>query len=283
MGCAEAAHQIAVLLAAGAGMPQSWDGALGYLKHAAEAGLAVAREQLALLSPVQDLAAQARSAGPPAEIWQSLRKSVDMARWLAAPPPQMAFQSPRIGTIEGFLPLSICNWLIARARPLLAPAKVYDGATGESALEGGRTNSSADFNIAETDVVLCVVRARILSVLGLAGDALEHTTVLHYAVGQQFAPHFDFLDPAHPGLARDIAARGQRVATFLIYLNEGLEGGETDFPDLGWRYRGGKGDALLFWNVDPAGAPARLTRHAGLAPQVGEKWLLSQWLRGPKS
>ena len=103
--------------------------------------------------------------------------------------------------------------------------------------------------------------------------------VLHYETGQQFAPHFDFIDPDLPQLRADLARRGQRVATFLLYLNDDHEGGETAFPDLGWRHRGRKGDALMFWNVDPAGAPDRRTRHAGLSPTRGEKWLLSQWIR----
>jgi hypothetical protein len=50
---------------------------------------------------------------------------------------------------------------------------------------------------------------------------------------------------------------------------------------LNWRYRGAKGDAILFRNVDSTGAPDRATLHEGLAPTRGEKWLLSQWIRMP--
>ena len=56
----------------------------------------------------------------------------------------------------------------------------------------------------------------------------------------------------------------------------------TDFPDLGWRFKGARGDALWFWNVDGAGGLDLRTRHAGLAPSGGEKWLPSQWIR-PRS
>ena len=69
------------------------------------------------------------------------------------------------------------------------------------------------------------------------------------------------------------------MATFLIYLNDDYEGGETDFPMLSWRYRGRKGDALVFWNVSPQGHVERKLLHAGLPPTSGEKWLLSQWVR----
>jgi hypothetical protein len=67
--------------------------------------------------------------------------------------------------------------------------------------------------------------------------------------------------------------------TFLTYLNDDYEGGETDFPRIGYRYKGRRGDALYFVNVDGAGAPDYRTVHAGLPPASGTKWLLSQWVR----
>ena len=65
----------------------------------------------------------------------------------------------------------------------------------------------------------------------------------------------------------------------LVYLNQGFEGGETDFPLLDLKFKGRKGDALMFSNVDASGAPDRRMFHAGLPPTAGEKWLLSQWVR----
>ena len=67
--------------------------------------------------------------------------------------------------------------------------------------------------------------------------------------------------------------RGQRAATLLVYLNDDYEGGETDFPRINFRFKGGLGDALIFSNIDPAGAPDYDTVHAGLPPTTGEKWL----------
>src|SRR5689334_18536072 len=108
---------------------------------------------------------------------------------------------------------------------------------------------------------------------------MELTKVLHYQPGQQFDPHYDFIDPEVPGYAGELAARGQRLATFLLYLNDDYEGGETAFPQLGLKHKGRRGAALLFANVDRNNAPDRRTLHAGLPPASGEKWLLSQWLR----
>lgn len=67
--------------------------------------------------------------------------------------------------------------------------------------------------------------------------------------------------------------------TFLIYLNEEYEGGETAFPAIGLRYRGRAGDALFWANLDQQQLPDPLTLHAGLPPTSGEKWVFSQWIR----
>ena len=62
---------------------------------------------------------------------------------------------------------------------------------------------------------------------------------------------------------------GQRIATFLIFLNEDFEGGETDFPKAGISHRRRKGDALFWANVDslrrsrPAYLPCRQATDQG--------------------
>jgi hypothetical protein len=78
-----------------------------------------------------------------------------------------------------------------------------------------------------------------------------------------------------------VAVHGQRAMTVLIYLNDDYEGGETAFPVLGRGFKGRKGDALVFWNLMPDGAPDYRTAHIGRAPTRGEKWLFSQWVRIP--
>jgi prolyl 4-hydroxylase len=192
----------------------------------------------------------------------------------------MLSPGPAIFAIEGFLSHATCDWLKDRATAMAEPALVYDPETGEGRREGVRTNAAAQFDLERMDVVLAVVRERIARAAGLPVPGLEWTQVLHYAVGQTFDWHVDWLDPATPGYAADLAARGQRIATFLVYLNDDFEGGETAFEAGGLRHRGRKGDALMWANTLPDGSIDRRTRHAGLPPTRGEKWLLSQWLRG---
>jgi hypothetical protein len=128
------------------------------------------------------------------------------------------------------------------------------------------------------DIVLEVIRHRISAATRIPVPVFEPSQILHYNVGQEFKPHFDFLDPGNANY-RDQLNQGQRIATFLIYLNDEFEGGETQFPDIGLQFRAKAGDAIFWANVDTEGRPDALTRHAGLAPTSGEKWVFSQWIR----
>ena len=257
----------ATLLAAGVSGRPDWPQALDYLRRGAELGFPMAQAQLRLL------------AGRDGDDWKALRRAIDFKAWRVAPKPSLLSQEPRVGAFEGVASPAVCDWIIARSHDRLRPATVYD-AMGGHAVSATRGNSAAQLSLADVDLVLLAVRERLAAAAGLPVMHMDAPQVLHYAAGESFTPHFDFFDPAIPSQAADMAMNGQRVATALVYLNEaGLEGGETDFPTLGIRHRGRRGDALVFSNVDAAGQPDRRTLHAGLAPTQGEKWVLSQWIR----
>jgi prolyl 4-hydroxylase len=278
-GDAEADAVISVLIGADAKELSDWALALDYLGRSAARGWPAARKQFALLCTDRDLAKQSETQTPPSDIWRRMSQCIDIAAMLRFPPERIAFETPRIAVIEGFASPAECAWMIARARPGISRAGVFDQQHGGGTYQNARSNSAMMFNILDADFVLVLLRARMVAATGIPGANFEETNVLHYAPGQAFGEHYDFLDPERPGLKDEIAGKGQRVLTFLIYLNGGFEGGETDFVKLGWRYRGGVGDAILFRNVDASGAPDPQTRHAGRPPASGEKWLLSQWIR----
>ena len=165
----------------------------------------------------------------------------------------------------------MCDWLIARARPRLKPAQIYDDKEGRHHSASGRTNSLCPFPGPDRDLILAILRARVADVTGLPVLAMESPHILHYSVGEEFRPHFDTPDnPNSPGFR-------QRVLTFLISLNDDYQGGETVFPAINGRWKGRRGSALFFWNVEPDGTRDQRTLHAGLPVTRGEKWLLSQW------
>lgn len=269
-GNGEAAHLLAVFIAAGMGFSQNWPAALDALQRSAELGWEPAQRELAILAGVE------KQHG---ENWKRLRERVDVGAWIAAPSARPLRPEPRIFAADEFASPVVCDWLIGMARSRLKPATTYDPATGVKHQESGRTNSDCHLLLPYSDLVLLLMRARLANLIGIPLAHLEISTILHYAPGQEFMPHYDFLDDTWPGYAQQIAQDGQRIFTFLIYLNEGFEGGETDFPLAGLRHKGRAGDALFFWNVRPNGAVDRDTLHAGLPPTTGEKWLFSQWVR----
>jgi len=277
-GNGEAAAQIAVLIAAGARNMADWQMALDYLQQAAEQDWRTAHGQLIVLASDREAAARAARAPSP-DIWGVLRRSVNLNGWFAGPALERISEAPDVRMVENFLGPEACDWLIERARAFEMPARIFDRATGLARVDSDRTNSAALFDIVESDLVLLAVRSCICAATGFFAHQLEETNVLHYTIGQHFTRHFDFLEPSAAGFAEEIARLGQRVATFLIYLNEGFEGGETEFPALQRNLKPNKGGALFFCNVDASGMPDRKTVHAGLAPTAGEKWLLSQWIR----
>ncbi|MBV9569850.1 MAG: 2OG-Fe(II) oxygenase [Alphaproteobacteria bacterium] len=280
-GDGEAATLAAVLIGLGANSLADWTKALEYLQQAAESGWSPAQRQLMVLGN-SALLDEAHRAVPPPDIWGRLRRSIDVASWGTLPQLRQVSDAPRIEMRDAFLPPRICQWLMDCARGGLERSRVF-APTGKTVVENSRTNSAFEVGLLSLDMVMLLTRARIAAATGFSPQALEHTNILHYAPGQQFSRHFDFLDPGLPGHAQEIAAKGQRVGTFLVYLNEDYAGAETEFALLNQRYRCPTGGALFFRNVDPSAVPDRQTLHAGLPPASGEKWLLSQWIRGQPS
>ena len=276
----ELAHLHAMRAAEGAGVPQSWNEALNNLQRSAELECRRAQAEMAALAGQWQLAQEiSDGAACGREKWAALRADVSIARWLAFPPKRIVSASPRIASVSELASPEECRWLISHAQGKLSRAQVYDPQTGGPRSDSVRTNSQCVLLRDESDLVLLFLRARMSQLIELPVPWLEAAMMLHYAPGEEFLPHLDFMDTALPGPAADVAERGQRVLTFLVSLNDEYEGGETEFTELGRRWKGRTGGGLFFWNVEPDGRPDPRTRHAGLPPTNGEKWLLSQWVR----
>lgn len=111
----------------------------------------------------------------------------------------------------------------------------------------------------------------------------ESLQLVHYEVGQEYTAHHDFghtpIDsPHHPA----------RFLTLLLYLNEGMEGGETSFP----RWVNAEtfhplmvtpeaGKAVLFYSQLPDGNMDDFSQHAAEPVRDGEKWLINLWIWDP--
>jgi type IV secretory pathway protease TraF len=270
-GHAEAALRLAPLAALGAYVEPSWSHALGLLVTAAERGSETARGQLRLLTAPGEHAASAD--------WRGLAARIDLTFWLTAPPGRNLSTRPLVRCFAGVVPEPVCAWLRGRTDGVLRRALIYDPNQGGDVADHMRNNSIAVFDLADLDLVQVLVQHRMAIACGLPARNAEGPTVLHYAVGEQITNHYDFINVRTENYDEYVARNGERVITFLVYLNDDYDGGETDFPKIGVRHKGRQGDGLFFTNALPTGKPDLRAVHAGLPPTRGEKWLLSQFFR----
>jgi hypothetical protein len=266
-GHGDAAHFLALITAIDSSITNNWMLALDHLGRAAEAGHSPARTELALLAGAA--APSDENDGTSPGRWQKLRASIDLATMMAVPKPEIVSTAPFIASVKRFASPEFCDWLIASARPRLTRAQTYNPTDGQPI--ANHSAASPELNL-----VLLSALQRIAAVTGVAINGQERTSVLHYEVGDDFKPHYDFLDPAMPAFAAEIQKTGQRIFTFLLYLNDDYEGGETEFPLVSRRFKGRKGDAICFRNVGGTGTPDFQALHAGLPPTRGEKWLFAR-------
>ncbi len=275
-GGAEALCLLSVLFALGMYVKQDWRQALNALRLSAENGWQPAKIQLRAIASDRELAAeQDKNSG----FWLKLASTVDFDYWSTPPAANTLSESPIIKTFPGFINSAVCEWLIEKSHKRLTRAQVYDSVKRTVTESHTRTNSAAIFNMVETDIVNLLVQMRMAASTGVNFRQFEAATVLHYAAGEQISEHYDFIDPNTPDYETVILEQGQRIITFIIYLNENYQQGETVFPERGISHKGSKGEGIFFVNALEDGSPDRRTLHAGRPPVEGEKWIVTQFIR----
>jgi prolyl 4-hydroxylase len=262
---ADALCQVATIRATGAFAPSNWRDALDLLQHAAERGSVHAQGQLRILAR-----------DPSSSDWGALKARVDIPSWRIAPERRSLCEAPRIRAVEKFVPVEVCAWLMARAAGQYQRSMMFDGR--KSNFLASRTCSDFKFDIVSADCVLQVVRERIAAVTALPTVAFEPPQIFHYALGQEIKPHYDALRLGDQGYGQGGSYKGDRIATFLLYLNDDYDGGELEFPHVGVRHRGRAGDGVYFAHIDEAGVPDKKSLHAALPVTRNEKFILSQWI-----
>ena len=266
-GSGEAACRCALLAAYGLQRPQNWEEALDFLLRGAELDEAFAQGQLRVL------------AGATGENWRAMRSSIELGPLLTARKLERLSSLAVVGACRQFAPPAFAPWLIARARGRMEASYVTDLATGRSIQDETRTALFSPFHFLECDVVLAVLQQRAARLTSVGVEAHEPPNLISYDPGQKFDLHYDFIPTDGAQFEEELRVRGQRLWTFVTYLNDDFEGAPTHFPKLDVSFRGEVGDAIVFCNVRRDGAPDPMTLHAGMPPTAGRKWVLSQWLR----
>jgi prolyl 4-hydroxylase len=246
-GQIDAASMEVALTANGSGAPAGWPGAYRLLE--AMAGQSpIARAQVTLLEAMK----LDRKGGPS-----------------ALPSPEILAGHPRVARYPALLSAAECAEVANAVEDIMEPAAVIDPRTGRTIEHPVRTSDGAVIGPTRENLVIRAINVRLAAVTGTDVSQGEALMVLRYAPAQQYRPHIDAL----PGVAN------QRIKTVLVYLNDGYEGGETRFTTSGLSVSGKTGDAIVFNNVTPDGAPDHASQHAGLPVRDGVKWLATRWIR----
>ncbi|KAK6923989.1 Prolyl 4-hydroxylase alpha subunit, Fe(2+) 2OG dioxygenase domain [Dillenia turbinata] len=206
-------------------------------------------------------------------------------------PFQVLSWKPRALYFPSFATSEQCESIINMAKVQLKPSTLAlrKGETVEST-QGVRTSSGMFISASEDKTgVLDLIEQKIAKVTMIPSSHGEAFNVLRYEIGQRYQSHYDAFHPAEYG-----PQKSQRVASFLLYLSDVEEGGETMFPFengvymdssydfkkcIGLKVKPRKGDGLLFYSVFPNGTIDELSLHGSCPVIKGEKWVATKWIR----
>lgn len=170
------------------------------------------------------------------------------------------YQEPII--IKNFITCEMCDYIINLSQKNLKPSVIgHDNRHDETVRKS--------YNTLFRDVNICkYIHKKCKDVLKSDSFVCEELHIVHYKTNGFYTPHFD-----HLGVEKH-----ERMYTFVIYLNDNYEGGETDFPNLCKSYKLEKGSALFFHNFNTDNSVTKLSLHSGRKVLKGEKWIANLWV-----
>jgi prolyl 4-hydroxylase len=187
-------------------------------------------------------------------------------------------EAPRIYLIENFLTDQECEYIIEKAEPQLKRSTVLDDKP-EGAIDQRRSSRGMFFQANSPDSILKRIEKKVFAIAGIPMENGESLQVLHYGIGGEYQPHYDYFIASMPGGSETLKRGGQRVATCIMYLNTPKEGGETIFPLAKVSVTPKKGQAILFYNMTQDGKEDPQSLHGGAPVIKGEKWIATKWMR----
>lgn len=183
--------------------------------------------------------------------------------------------------LSNYLTESQCQQLIEMGRPNVSRSTGFNIGDGSESYSEHRT-SEHTFLPKRFNALVTTIEEMVAYQTGLPLENQEGIQIAHYMPGQRFALHHDYFDPKYSGAKVTLARGGNRVATFMIYLNTIPEGygGETYFDKAGMSVKPDMGKACLWYNLFPNGKIDDSTMHEGRTPKEPyEKWIATIWIR----
>jgi len=184
--------------------------------------------------------------------------------------------NPLVYYEDKFLTPFLCEHLIDLARERLQPSKVL-GDDGKPVEHEARSSEHAFIPHHETKFTQEIV-AKVSIKMGIHPNQAEQLQVIRYEAGQQYKAHYDSFEGDN--LERALENGGQRIATALIYLNNPISGGGTNFPVLKRRVDAVQGRVVFFTNTYLGNTIRHpYSQHGGEPVGRGEKWACNLWYR----
>lgn len=180
-----------------------------------------------------------------------------------------------LNIIENFLDKDTCEKLI----------KIIRRDNRRSTITTYRTEEDKEFRTSQTcdmpqdDDTVKKLEKQMATYLGYENERTEHCQGQYYKVGNQFKAHTDWFTRDTEEWDNYAKDDGQRTWTFMIYLNDVEEGGETEFTNLDIKLKPKMGMGVLWNNMDSTGEELNDTLHWGKPPIKGEKFIITKWFR----
>lgn len=179
--------------------------------------------------------------------------------------------------VRNFFTHTECEALIAEGIQYLEPSRV--GGPNDTTKIDKTVRSSSTAMLSEVSQHPAVLEAirRIDDAYGYPHLFSNPLQLNRYQVGEEFVAHHDWHDPVrqHDRIQRE----GQRTWTFLMYLNDDFEGGQTEFPLMNLTVTPERGMLVLWNNLLVDGSVNETTLHASKPVTSGTKFMMTKWFK----
>lgn len=187
---------------------------------------------------------------------------------------QVATPKAQVFTWENFLPAQACANVIALIETELRKSTTTDDFADPKI----RTSSSSDIGRMGSALVM-KIDEMMAEGLGIHWSYADITQAQRYEPTQEYKAHYDYFEPGTREYRVHCEERGQRTWTFMVYLNDVEEGGDTRFRRLEKSFRPRQGMAVIWNNLNPDGSVNPNTIHHGTKVREGRKYIITKWFR----
>ncbi len=177
--------------------------------------------------------------------------------------------------IENFLSVYECNELIRHIHSNFKPSTTTNPNHPDKYF---RTNQSSNLFESPNEFIKNI-DLRIAEYMGIEPARSEGIQGQYYRMGEEFKTHSDYFDPDSSIFDEYAGKLGQRTWTFMIYLSDVEEGGETIFTETDITIHPSRGRAVVWNNLLPNGSINTNTLHRAMPIINGEKFIITKWFR----